>query len=64
MEQKKQLLIKVLQKMETYRNVATGILALVESSYIDEKTIDGVISILTSSIKDVKENSKKQSMKK
>jgi hypothetical protein len=40
MEKKKELLIKVLTKLQSYRDLAPGILALVESSYIDEKAMD------------------------
>jgi hypothetical protein len=57
MEQKKQLLIKVLTKLQTYRNLAEEILAFVESSYIDEKIIDVVIHLISQSIKTVKTKS-------
>lgn len=50
MEQKKKLLIMVLKKLQPQWNLAEGILALVESSYIDEKTIDGLIHIISHSI--------------
>jgi len=42
--------------MKPYRNLAEGILALVESSYMDEKTIDGVIKIMAKALKDIKNN--------
>ncbi|MCX6824179.1 MAG: hypothetical protein NT085_03555 [candidate division SR1 bacterium] len=64
MEQKKQLLIKVLKKLQPYRNLAEGILALVESSYVDEKTIDGIVHILAISIKNVKDTGDKKKMMK
>lgn len=64
MEQKKELLIKVLKKMQPYRDMATGILALIESSYVDEKTIDGVIYLISQSIKTVKQNQSKTRMEK
>jgi hypothetical protein len=40
MEKKKKLIIKVLTKLKPYRNLAEGILALVESSFCTDKTLD------------------------
>jgi hypothetical protein len=37
---KKELLISVLQKLQPHWDLVDGILALVESSYSDEKMID------------------------
>jgi len=54
MENKKQLLIKVLTKLQPYWNLAEGLIALVDSKYIDEKTIDGLLAIINESIKTVK----------
>lgn len=34
--------------------MSEGVLALIESSYVDEKTIDGVLLIISQSIKNVK----------
>lgn len=51
MEQKKELLIKVLKKLIPHWDLAEGVLALVESGSIDDQTIDGVIHILAQSIK-------------
>lgn len=59
MEQKKELLIKVLKKLQPYRDMTEGILALMESSYIDEKTIDAVIHTISQSIKTVKNKQEK-----
>jgi hypothetical protein len=64
MEKKKELIIKVLTKMKPYRNLAEGILALVESSYMDEKTIDGIIHIMNQSIKSIKKENEKELMQK
>lgn len=64
MEQKKKLIIKVLTKLKPYRNLAEGILALVESSYVDEKTIDGILSLINQSIKSVKNNKSKIKLEK
>jgi hypothetical protein len=64
MEKKKELIIKVLTKMKPYRNLAEGILALVESNYMDEKTIDGIIHIMNQSIKSIKKENEKELMQK
>jgi hypothetical protein len=64
MEKKKKLIIKVLTKMKPYRNLAEGILALVESSYADEKTIDGILHIMNQSIKSIKKENEKELMQK
>lgn len=41
-----------------------GILALVESSYMDEKTIDGVIHVISQSIKKLKNDENKTKLQK
>lgn len=64
MEKKKKLLIQVLTKIKPYRDLAEGILALVESSYIDEKAIDGVIHLISQSIKTVKNKWEKTKLQK
>ena len=62
MEKKKQLLLKVLAKLQPYRNLAEGLIALVDSQYIDEKTIDGLLVIINQSIKNVKQSKNKEKM--
>jgi RPA family protein len=64
MEYKKQLLIKVLTKLKPYRDLAEGILALVESSYVDEQAIDGVIHVIGQSIKKIKKDEDKTKLQK
>ncbi|MCX6822953.1 MAG: hypothetical protein NTX91_03055 [candidate division SR1 bacterium] len=54
MEQKKQLIIQVLNKLKPYRTLAEGILALVESPYADEKSLDGIIKFTAEGIKNIK----------
>ena len=54
MDQKKKLVIQVLTKLKPYRNLAEWILALVESSYIDEKSIDGIIKFTSDGIRHIK----------
>ena len=50
--------------MKPYRNLAEGILALVESSYADEKTIDWIIHIMSQSIKSIKKDNEKTVLQK
>ena len=54
----------MLTKMKPYRNLAEGILALVESSYADEKTIDWIIHIMSQSIKSIKKDNEKTVLQK
>ena len=64
MQQQKELLIKVITKLKWHWNLAEWILALLESSYIDEKAIDGLISLMSTSIKACKNNIDINKMKK
>ncbi len=64
MERKKELLVKVLKKLQGHWSFAEGVLALVESSYIDNKAIDGVIHIIVNSIKSVKNIEQKTTLEK
>ncbi|MEI6118487.1 MAG: hypothetical protein WCP92_04575 [bacterium] len=59
MDHKKKLLIKVLEKLQPQWNLAEGILALVKSSYADDKAIDGIVHIISNSIKRVKNTQEK-----
>lgn len=61
---KKELLIQVLKKIESHWDLAPGILALVQSSYVDEKAIDWVLTIISKSIKSVKKQEQKQKIQK
>jgi len=62
MDTKKQLLLKVLKRLQPYRNLAEELVALVDSKYIDEKTIDGLLAIINQSIKNVKDSKNKAKM--
>jgi hypothetical protein len=64
MEQKKQLLIKVFTKIKPYRDMAEGVLALLESTYCTDKTIDGLMKLLQDSLKTVKTDKEKSIFKK
>ena len=64
MQQKKQLLIKILTKLKPHRDLADGILALVESGYADEQAIDGVIHVIANSVKMIQNEHKKMVVQK
>lgn len=64
MDKKKGLLLKVLKKLQPYRNLAEGLIALVDSKYINEKTIDGLLVIINQSIKNVKEGTERTKLQK
>lgn len=64
MQSKKQLLIKILKKLQPYRDLADGILALIESGYADEKAIDGVIHVMANSIRTLKDDEQKTILQK
>ena len=64
MEKKKELLIGVLIKLKPYRDLAEGILALVESSYVDENVIDGVIRVLAKTLREIKGKQQRSALQK
>ena len=64
MEQTKQLIIKVLQRLKWYRNIAEDLIILLESSYCTEKLIDTIINKINVAIKTVKNNSDKNALRK
>jgi uncharacterized protein involved in tolerance to divalent cations len=64
MQQKKELLINVITKLKWHWDLAEWILALLESSYIDDKAIDWLIDLVSKSIKACKNNVDTNKMKK
>lgn len=61
MEKKKELLIKVIKKLEPHRNLADGIVALLETVPVDEKIIDGILDIIQKAlVRSQKAESKKR----
>ncbi len=64
MQQKKDLLIKVIGKLKWHWDLAEWILALLESSYIDDNSINGLISLVSRSIKLCKNSLDTNKMKK
>ena len=61
---KKKLLIQTIEQLQWSRDLADGILALLETADIDEKTIDLLIKIIAQSIKTVKSQSEKSALEK
>lgn len=56
---KQELLIKTLEKLVPYRELADGILALIQSEYADDETLDAVIHLISQSIKTTKKEQEK-----
>lgn len=61
---KKELLIQTLKKLKPHRELAEGILALMESWYADDKAIDGVIHVIASSLRTLKDDEQKTILQK
>lgn len=64
MEQKKQLIIKVLQRLKWHRNMAEDLIILIESSYCTKELIDSITNKINAAIKTVKNNSDKNALRK
>lgn len=64
MEQKKQLIIKVLQRLKWYRNMAENLIILLRSSYCTDELIESIINKINSAIKTIKSDSDKNALKK
>ncbi len=60
---KKDILIKILEKLEWDWNIAPWILALVKSSYSDDNMIDGLIKIIEIAIQWSNSKIQQQSLK-
>lgn len=64
MERKKEFLIKVLNKIKTYRPLAEGFLSLLESEYATEEIMDKLILALKESLDEIKEENEKTKIEK
>ena len=64
MEQKKQLILMVLEKLKWYRDKAEDLKILVESSYCTEELIDAIINRINAAIKIAKKDSDKNALRK
>ena len=59
---KKEALIKVLQKIEPYRDFSSGIIALLETVAVDENIINGLLNILNDALKKTKQETGKKKL--
>ena len=64
MEQKKELIVKVLKKLKWYRNMSEELLILVNSSYCTEELIDSIINKVNTAIKNSKKDADKNALRK
>ncbi|MBO4517202.1 hypothetical protein J5751_07455 [bacterium] len=64
MEQKKQLITKVIEKIKPYWSKAVDILKLLNNKTCDEKTIDEIIKRISNAIKKCKKQNNIESLKK
>lgn len=62
MDQKKEILIKLLAKLQPYRNLAEGISALVKSSYMDDQALDWLLVLFAQSIKKIQGKKEKEKL--
>jgi len=54
MDQKKEIVIKILERLQWYRDMAADLLVIVESSYCTDEILDSLINIMDKSMKTVK----------
>ena len=59
MNQKKELVIKVLEKLQWHRDMAQDLLVIVKSSYCSDEILNSIIIEVNKAIKTVKENDDK-----
>lgn len=64
MDQKKEIVIKILERLQWYRDMAADLLVIVESSYCTDETLDSLINIMDKSMKTVKKWNEKKIMEK
>lgn len=64
MEQKKQLLIKVLKKLQPQRDMAEGFLALLESEYLTDEIVNKLIGALQDAMDQVSKENEKEKLNK
>jgi len=64
MDQKKEIVIKILERLQWYRDMAADLLVIVESSYCTDEILDSLINIMDKSMKTVKKWNEKKIMEK
>lgn len=64
MDQKKELVIKVLERLQWHRTMAQDLSVIVKSSYCTDEILDSLISLINKAIKTVKKNDEKTILEK
>lgn len=64
MDQRKELIIKVLEKLQWHRDMADGILSLMKISDLDNNTIEWLIQIIWDAIKNTNKIQNKTQLEK
>ena len=59
MNQKKELVIKVLENLQWHRDMTQDLLVIVNSSYCSDEILNSIIKLVNKAIKSVKENDDK-----
>lgn len=64
MDTKKELVIKVLEKLQWHRDMADWILALIKIVDLDDETIEWIIEIIWDAVKSTSKNKEKEKLEK
>lgn len=64
MEQKKKLVIKVLERLLWHRDIAQDLLVIIKSSYCTEEILDSLINLVSKAVKTVKWDEDKKLLEK
>lgn len=59
MNQKKELIIKVLERLQWHRDMSQDLLVIVKSSYCSDEILDSLMNLVNKTIKTVKGNDDK-----
>lgn len=64
MENKKQLVLKILNKLKWYWNRADELIVMVNSVYCTDEVLDSLINFINDAIKSTKQDQEKQALQK
>ena len=64
MDTKKELVIKVLEKLQWHRSMAEWILVLIKSTELNDEIIDWIIGIIRDAVKSTIKNKEKEKLEK
>ncbi|HMT01340.1 MAG TPA: hypothetical protein PKD96_01360 [Candidatus Absconditabacterales bacterium] len=59
MLQKKQLLLKILEKIKPFWELAEGMVSLLQTDFVDEPMVDSFLAVLTKAIHGIKDEKAK-----